>query len=188
MRREARGDLVLLDRDGVLNEDRPNYVKSLDEWVWTPGAREALGRLHAAGVQVAVLTNQSCVNKGIVNAATIQVIHQRMRAEAEAAGGAIDAVFHCPHVDADGCDCRKPLPGLLHQAAAHFGRELTGVPFVGDAGRDLEAAVAAGADPVLVRTGKGATTEGAGVTAGTAVFDDLAAFADYWLGEREAAC
>ena len=184
---EVKGDLVLLDRDGVLNEDRPDYVKSLAEWVWTPGARESLARLHACGVRVAVLTNQSCINKGIVAPQTLEAIHRRMTEEAEAADGAIDAIFHCPHVDADGCDCRKPLPGLLHQAAAHFGRDLAGVPFVGDAGRDLEAAVAAGADPVLVRTGKGAKTEAAGVPAGTVVLDDLTAFADYWLGEK-AAC
>jgi D-glycero-D-manno-heptose 1,7-bisphosphate phosphatase len=184
----AQGDLVLLDRDGVLNEDRPNYVKSWDEWVWAPGAREALARLHGAGVRVAVLTNQSCVNKGILAPETLAAIHRRMAEEAEAAGGAIDAVFYCPHVDADGCDCRKPLPGLLHQAATHFGRDLAGVPFVGDARRDLEAAVAAGAEPVLVRGGKGERTEAEGVPEGTAVFDDLAAFADYWLAREGAAC
>jgi D-glycero-D-manno-heptose 1,7-bisphosphate phosphatase len=172
---------VLLDRDGVLNEDRPNYVKSLDEWVWQDGVLDALARLHAAGVRVGVVTNQSCVGQGILASAQLEAIHARMRSDVAEAGGRIDGIFFCPHVDADGCDCRKPLPGLLHQAAEHFSCSLAGVPFVGDAGRDLVAAMAAGAEPVLVRTGKGAATEGEQLPPGTAVYDDLAAFVDALL-------
>jgi len=173
---------VLLDRDGVLNEDRPDYVKSLDEWAWQPGVLEALARLHAAGIRVAVVTNQSCVAQGILSPDRLEAIHGRMRAEVSEAGGRIDGVFFCPHVDDDACLCRKPLPGLLHQAADYFGCDLAQVPFVGDAGRDLLAAVAAGARPVLVRTGKGAATESEALPPGTAVFDDLPAFVDALLG------
>lgn len=182
--------VVLVDRDGVLNEDRTDYVKSLAEWVWLPGAREALARLHGAGVKVGVLTNQSCVNKGILAPDTLEAIHERMRAEAVAAGGRIDAVFHCPHVDADACDCRKPLPGMIHRAALHFGRDPGEMPFVGDAARDLEAAAAAGAPPVLVRTGKGGATESGTLPPGTTVHDDLAGFVADLLGpdREETAC
>lgn len=176
--------LVLLDRDGVLNEDRPDYVKDWSEWGWEAGALEALAAFRAAGVPVAVFTNQSCVGKGRVSAETLADIHQRMRAEAEAAGGRIDAVFHCPHTDADGCRCRKPAPGLIEQALDHFGvaDRAASVPCIGDAGRDLAACRAAGARPVLVRTGKGADTEAAGEAAGVAVYDDLRAAAAALLG------
>jgi len=182
--------VVLLDRDGVLNEDRTDYVKSLDEWVWLPGAREALARLRSAGIRVGVLTNQSCVSRGIVPPQTVEAVHEHMRSEAEAAGGRIDAVFHCPHVDADGCDCRKPLPGLVHRALAHFRCDPEGVPFVGDAPRDLQAAASGGVRPVLVRTGKGTASEAGALPAGTAVHDDLAAFVEALLGAapEDAAC
>ena len=184
--------LILLDRDGVLNEDRPDYVRSADQWVWVPGAREALARLAAAGVRVGVVSNQACVGKGLVAAATLEAIHARMRREAEAAGGRIDAVFVCPHTDDADCDCRKPAPGLLRRAADHFGMDLAGVPFVGDARRDLDAAIAAGARPVLVRTGKGADTEAAGPPSEAAVYPDLPAFVADLLGEdrqgKETAC
>ena len=178
----VRPACVLLDRDGVLNEDRPEYVKSLDEWVWQEGVLEALARLHAAGIRVGVVTNQSCVNQGILPSEQLESIHARMRADVADAGGRIGGIFFCPHTDADGCDCRKPLPGLLHQAAEFFGCSLDGVPFVGDAGRDLLAAMAAGARPVLVRTGKGRATEAEQLPPGTMVYDDLPAFVDDLLG------
>lgn len=172
---------VLVDRDGVLNEDRPDYVRSSVDWAWQEGVREALARLWAAGIRVGVVTNQSCVGQGIVSSADLERVHARMLAEAAEAGGRIDGVFFCPHVDGDDCHCRKPLPGLLHQAAEHLGCELAGVPFVGDAGRDLLAAMAAGADPVLVRTGKGLATEAGGVPPGATVYDDFPAFVDSLL-------
>ena len=168
--------LVLLDRDGVLNRDRPDSVKDWSEWQWEAGAREALAALRAAGVTVAVFTNQGCVGKGLVSPATLDDIHTRMRAEAEAAGGRIDAIFHCPHTDADGCRCRKPAPGLIEQALAYYAiPQPDAVPCIGDAGRDLAACRAAGARPMLVRTGKGAETEATGEAAGVAVFDNLGA-------------
>lgn len=175
---------VLVDRDGVLNEDRPDYVRSRGQWVWQDGVLAALARLRAAGIRVGVVTNQSCIGQGILSSQDLERIHSRMRTEAADAGGRIDGVFVCPHVDADGCQCRKPLPGLLHQAADHFGCDLAGIPFVGDAGRDLLAAMAAGADPVLVRTGKGVVTEGQGLPPGTVVYDDFPAFVDSLLGSR----
>ncbi|MEF8793247.1 D-glycero-beta-D-manno-heptose 1,7-bisphosphate 7-phosphatase [Thiohalorhabdus sp.] len=172
---------VLVDRDGVLNEDRPDHVRSPDEWVWLDGVPEALARLRAAGIRVAVVTNQSGLGQGILSPEDLERIHGRMTAEAGDAGGRIDGVFFCPHVDADACGCRKPLPGLLHQAAEDLGCELTDVPFVGDAERDLQAALAAGAEPVLVRTGKGAATESRGLPPGTVVHADLPAFVDSLL-------
>lgn len=174
--------LVLLDRDGVLNVDRPDYVKAWSEWRWETGALAGLAAFRAAGVPVAVFTNQGCVGKGLVGPATLTDIHVRMRAEAEAAGGRIDAVFHCPHTDADGCGCRKPAPGLIEEALAHFGvRDPAAVPCIGDADRDLAACRAAGARPVLVRTGKGAATEAAGEADGVPVYDDLRAAAQALL-------
>lgn len=175
--------LVLLDRDGVLNRDRPDYVKSWSEWVWEAGALEALAAFRAAGVTVAVFTNQGCVGKGLVSPEELADIHARMRAEAEAAGGRIDGLFHCPHTEADACRCRKPAPGLIEQALAHYGiTEPAAVPCIGDAGRDLAACRAAGTRPVLVRTGKGAETEAAGEAADVAVYDDLYAAARALLG------
>lgn len=178
----AQPACVLLDRDGVLNQDRPDYVKSWEEWVWQEGVLAALARLKAAGVRVGVVTNQSCVGQGLVSSDTLEAIHARMRSEVAEAGGRIDGIFFCPHTDAAGCDCRKPMPGLLYQAAAYFGCTLADVPYVGDAGRDLLAAMTAGARPVLVRTGKGVATESGTVPPGTAVYDDLPAFVDALLG------
>ncbi len=175
---------VLLDRDGVLNRDRPDYVEGPEQWVWQPGAREALARLAQSGLTVLVLTNQAGIGHGRLGIEDLEAVHARMRAEADTAGGRIDGVFYCPHTEAEGCDCRKPRPGLLHQAVERFGHPLVGIPFVGDARRDLEAAVAAGARPVLVRTGKGRATEADGVPPGTVVFDDLPAFVDALLEER----
>lgn len=174
---------VLLDRDGVLNRDRPDYVASTTQWVWQPGAREALARLTQSSLAVVVLTNQAGIGHGRLGTGDLEAVHGRMRAEAEAAGGRIDGVFFCPHTEDEGCDCRKPRPGLLNRAAKHFGQPLAGTPFVGDARRDLEAAVAVGARPVLVRTGKGRATEVEGVPPGTAVFDDLPEFVDALLKE-----
>ena len=175
---EAGDPVLLLDRDGVLNEDRPHYVRTPADWVWVPGTREALARLTAAGVRLGVVTNQACIGKGVVTPATLAAIHGRMVREAAEAGARIEAVFVCPHADNQPCRCRKPGPGLIEQAAVHFGCPSAAMPFVGDARRDLEAAAAAGSPPVLVRTGKGAETEAAGLPAGVAVFDDLPALAE----------
>jgi len=141
---------VLIDRDGVINRDSDEYIKSVAEWQPLPGSLEAIARLGAAGFRIGVVTNQSGVGRGLLSEATLGAIHAAMQAAAAAAGGEIGAVFYCPHRPDEGCDCRKPAPGLLLQAAAHFGRGPGGVPFIGDKASDVEAARAAGARPILV--------------------------------------
>jgi D-glycero-D-manno-heptose 1,7-bisphosphate phosphatase len=170
--------LVVLDRDGTINYDSDQYVKSPAEWKPIPGALEAIARLNHAGWRVVVATNQSGIARGLLDVATLNAIHAEMQRAVAHAGGRIDAVFFCPHAaDAD-CECRKPRPGMLHEIARRLNVDLADVPVVGDAPRDLHAAAAAGAQPVLVLTGKGRRTREAGnLPPGTRVFADLAAFA-----------
>ncbi|MFP4683423.1 MAG: D-glycero-beta-D-manno-heptose 1,7-bisphosphate 7-phosphatase [Ectothiorhodospira sp.] len=177
--------LVILDRDGVINRDSPDYIKSPQEWIPLPGSLEAIARLTRAGWRVAVATNQSGLARGLFDAATLEAIHDRMRRAVEAAGGRIDCIHHCPHGPDDGCDCRKPRPGLLHRIADDLGVSLAGVPAVGDSARDLEAARAAGCRPLLVRTGNGARTLArGGLPPETQVFPDLAAVVEHLLAEE----
>ncbi len=183
--------LVILDRDGTINEDRRDFVKSADEWVALPGALEAIARLNHAGWHTVVATNQSGLARGLLDMATFNAIHTRMNRELAAFGGRIDAVFFCPHGPDDGCTCRKPLPGLFETIGERYGLDLGDVPGVGDSLRDLQAAVAAGCPPHLVRTGNGAGLDDAEITAlcaqapGTVVHADLAGFAQHLLeGER----
>lgn len=150
--------LIILDRDGVINEDSDAYIKSPEEWVPIPGSLEAIARLNRAGWTVAVATNQSGVGRGLYDLATLERIHARMNAALAAAGGHVDALYYCPHTPEDHCACRKPLPGLLESIARHYGVSLAGVPAIGDSLRDLQAAAAVGARPILVRTGKGERT------------------------------
>jgi D-glycero-D-manno-heptose 1,7-bisphosphate phosphatase len=142
--------LVLVDRDGVINRDSDEYIKSVAEWEPLPGSLEAIADLTRAGFQVVVITNQSGVGRGLFSEQTLAEIHAEMRARAAAAGGKIAAIFYCPHQPGDGCHCRKPKPRLLQQAAAKFGVSLTGVAFIGDKPSDVEAATNAGARPILV--------------------------------------
>lgn len=147
----ARQPALILDRDGVLNERPPRaeYVRCPDEFRWLPGAREALQRFRAAGFRIAVVSNQAGVGRGVMTADALAAVTARMEADAEAAGGHIDAVFYCPHPwDAD-CDCRKPRPGLLFQAQRALDLDLTRTPFVGDDERDGAAARAAGCPFVM---------------------------------------
>jgi D-glycero-D-manno-heptose 1,7-bisphosphate phosphatase len=150
--------LVLIDRDGVINRDSDEYIKSVEEWVPLPGSLEAIADLTRAGFTVAVITNQSGIGRGLFSEETLAEIHTAMRAAVEAAGGTLAGIFYCPHRPDAGCDCRKPEPGLLLQAARRFGVALDGVAFIGDKPSDVEAAVAAGARPVLV--GPGASAPG----------------------------
>lgn len=174
--------LVILDRDGVINEERVDYVRSLEQWRPLPGSLEAIARLCHAGLAVAVATNQSGVGRGLMSARALEAIHARMRTAVRAAGGELAGVFHCPHAPEENCRCRKPLPGLLKQIENAVGLPVAGEYMVGDSMRDLEAAVAAGARPVLVRTGFGAATERElPRKSAVAVFDDLAAFAAWLL-------
>ena len=186
--------LVVLDRDGTINEDRDDYVKSADEWVPIPGALEAVARLHQAGWHVVVATNQSGLGRGLFDMYTLNEMHAKMNALLAPLGGRIDAVFFCPHAPEDQCRCRKPLPGLFEAIGERFGVEMAGVPAVGDTLRDLQAASAVGCTPHLVRTGKAAALDAAGLQAmrdkipGLAVHADLAAFVDALLaGERRRA-
>ena len=176
---KSRFRLVVLDRDGVINEESPEFVKSPAEWKPIAGSLEGIALLTSAGYTVAVATNQSGIGRKLMPRGAVEEIHREMTARAAAAGGAIDRVVYCPHAPGEGCDCRKPAPGMLRALAAHYGTSLAAVPVVGDSERDLAAARAVGARPVLVRTGNGRTTEAALAARGAAVeaYDDLAAAA-----------
>ena len=174
--------LVILDRDGVINQDSDNYIKSPEEYIPLPGSLEAIARLNQAGFLVAVATNQSGIGRGLYDQATLDSIHDKLQGLLGGVGGRIDAIFYCPHTPDDHCVCRKPAPGLLQQISEHFGIPLTGVPVIGDAPRDLQAARAVGATPILVRTGKGLRTlENGGDLDEIPVYDDLAEAVDALL-------
>lgn len=179
--------LVILDRDGVINEDSDAYIKSPEEWIPIPGAAEAIARLHHAGYRVVVATNQSGVARNYFSIATLDAIHRRMLEHVRAAGGDLAGIYFCPHGPDDGCDCRKPLPGLIDRIIADHG-DVRGVPLVGDSLRDLECGVARGCRPVLVRTGKGERTLAKGLPATlgeVAIYDTLPDFVSAFLAERE---
>lgn len=179
--------LVLLDRDGVLNADRPDYVKSPDELRMLPGAAAAVARLNAAGHRVAVCTNQSCIGRGLLDEAGLARIHARLRAELAGAGAWLDALFHAPDAPWAATERRKPNPGMLREAMAHLRREREPVLFIGDSLTDLQAAHAAGCARILVRSGHGAAVEAAGLPPGllpVPVFDDLARAVDALLSEQ----
>jgi D-glycero-D-manno-heptose 1,7-bisphosphate phosphatase len=168
--------LVILDRDGVINFDSDQYIKSPAEWRPIPGSIEAIARLNQHGFRVAVATNQSGIGRGLFDMATLNAINDKMMEMVFRHGGRIDALFFCPHTAIEDCACRKPRTGMLEEIAARFHTELKGVPCVGDSLKDLQAASAVGAQPVLVLTGKGKQTrEEAGLPPKTLVFDDLAA-------------
>ncbi|HXF66874.1 MAG TPA: D-glycero-beta-D-manno-heptose 1,7-bisphosphate 7-phosphatase [Burkholderiales bacterium] len=178
--------LVILDRDGVINYDSDAYIKSPEEWKPIPGSLEAIARLTQSGFHVVVATNQSGVGRGLFEMATLNAIHDRMHRAVGQAGGRIDAVFYCPHAAEAGCGCRKPKPGLIEEIGRRFNVALASVPCIGDSRRDLEAAAAAGAQPVLVLTGKGEATRRAGaLPPGTQVFRDLAEAAAAIVKNRE---
>lgn len=174
--------LAILDRDGVVNADSEAFVKSPDEWLPLPGALDAIARLYQAGWRVYIATNQSGVARGLFDVATLQAIHEKMRSALAVLGAELEGIVFCPHGPDDGCACRKPQPGLYLQVAEHSGQSLHGVPIIGDSLRDLEAARAVGARPILVRTGKGARTlaEHPELADGE-VYDDLAAAVDALL-------
>jgi D-glycero-D-manno-heptose 1,7-bisphosphate phosphatase len=147
--------LVILDRDGVINQDSDEFIKSVEEFVPISGSLEAIARLNQAGFQVVIASNQSGVARGLLDLATLEAIHQKLHQLLAAVGGHVDGIFYCPHGPDEDCDCRKPLPGLLKQIGEEFGVSLEGVPVIGDSLRDLQSAVAVGARPILVSTGKG---------------------------------
>jgi D-glycero-D-manno-heptose 1,7-bisphosphate phosphatase len=166
--------LVLLDRDGVLNQDRDDYVKSPAELIVLPDAPEAVARLNRAGVKVAVVTNQSAVGRGIITLADLEAIHARLIERLAAAGAALDALLFAPDAPDGASDRRKPGPGMLHEAMAQFRVGPEETVMIGDQPTDAEAARRAGVGFILVRTGKGRVTEARQPPVGArAVFDDL---------------
>ena len=178
---------IILDRDGTINRDSDDYIKSPDEWQPLPGALEAIARLSQAGWHLVIASNQSGLGRGLFDVATLNLIHEKMNKLLTAAGGRIDAIFYCPHVPQDKCSCRKPLPGLFEQIGDRLGAQLDQVHAVGDTLRDAQAAAAVGCQTHLVCTGKhegwvGPTLpEGFPVT--TVVHEDLAAFAEWVLSK-----
>jgi D-glycero-D-manno-heptose 1,7-bisphosphate phosphatase len=182
--------LVILDRDGTINADSDEFIKSPQEWEPLPGALEAIAKMNHAGWHVAIASNQSGLGRGLFDVGSLNAMHAKMHKLLAAHGGRVDAIFYCPHSPDEGCSCRKPLPGLFEQIGERFGIELKGCPVVGDGLRDLQAGIAAGCEPHLVLTGKGAQFRDRALPetfpAGTRVHQDLAAFAD-WLVARTAA-
>lgn len=182
--------LVILGRDGILNEYREDHVKAPEEWVPLPGALEAVARLNHAGWHAVVATNQSGIGRGMIDMASVNAVHAHMNQQLMAQGGRLDAVFFCPHTPEDGCDCRKPLPGMLHDIGRRYGLDLRHVPMVGDTPRDLQAAQAAGCEPHLVLTGRARDLDEDVLRAaleqvpGSRVHADLAAFVEFIL-ERD---
>uniref|UniRef100_E6QXG1 D,D-heptose 1,7-bisphosphate phosphatase n=1 Tax=mine drainage metagenome TaxID=410659 RepID=E6QXG1_9ZZZZ len=171
--------MIILDRDGVINQDSDHYIKTPEEWKPIPGSLEAIARLNQAGYRVVVATNQSGVARGLFDMAMLNAIHARMHKAVTQVGGHIDAVFYCPHASDEKCACRKPYAGMFLEIAERFDISLVGVPAVGDSLRDLQAASAVGAAPILVLTGKGRTTLASGdVAPGVQVVADLSAAVD----------
>ena len=152
---------VFLDRDGVINANRPDHVKTWDEFEFLPGALPALARLKGLGWPVVVISNQAAIGRGQVSQGVVEDIHARMVARIQEAGGRVDRVFYCPHRPEERCGCRKPQPGLLLQAAQEMDLDLHGSFLIGDAESDIQAALAVGCRPVLVKTGRGLAHLGA---------------------------
>jgi D-glycero-D-manno-heptose 1,7-bisphosphate phosphatase len=149
---------VILDRDGTINADSDAFVKSPDEWLPLPGSLEAIAELNRHGFKVAVITNQSGIARGLFDLATLAAMHEKMRRMLAELGGRVDAIYFCPHGPKQQCTCRKPKPGLFDAFAREADVDLRTVYAIGDSYRDIEAARAAGARPVLVKTGKGMKT------------------------------
>ena len=151
--------LVILDRDGVINEDSDAFIKSPAEWLPIKGSLEAIARLNQAGYQVVIASNQSGIARGLFSIEILNQIHEKMHQMLAELSGHVDAVFFCPHGPEDGCHCRKPAVGLFEQIAERLGVSLQNIAVIGDSLRDLQAAQAVGAEPMLVLTGKGETTQ-----------------------------
>jgi D-glycero-D-manno-heptose 1,7-bisphosphate phosphatase len=167
--------LVILDRDGVINYDSDQYIKSPAEWKPIPGSIEAIARLHRNGYRIVVATNQAGIGRGLFDMATLNAINDKMTGLVFMQGARIDALFFCPHTAAENCNCRKPRTGMYEEIARRFATDLAGVPCIGDARRDLEAAASMGCQPILVLTGKGQKTHKEGkLPEKTLVFADLA--------------
>jgi len=179
--------LIILDRDGVINHDSDAFIKSPDEWVPIPGSLQAIARLNQAGYRVVVATNQSGIGRKLFDMTTLNAIHQKMHTAAQQVGATIDAVFFCPHMADDNCDCRKPKPGMLQEIARRYEVNLKGVHTIGDSLRDLQSGFVVGCIPHLVLTGKGRKTqEKGGLPPGTQIYPDLATVVDHLLAVNQA--
>ncbi len=177
--------MIILDRDGVINEDSDDYIKSVDEWNPIPGSLEAINRLKKAGYLVIVATNQSGIARGLFNEEVLRQIHDKMHRLLASRGASVDGIFYCPHGPQDNCTCRKPKPGLLFQIAKQFDINLAETVFVGDSISDIRAAEMANAIPVLVRTGKGEQVmQNYPEAVNVPVYDDLAHFTRETLRKR----
>ncbi len=177
--------LVILDRDGVINYDSDQYIKSPAEWRPIPGSIEAIARLNQHGYRIAVATNQSGIGRGLFDMGTLNAINDKMMELVFRQGGRIDALFFCPHTAVEECGCRKPRTGMFEEIAARFHTELKAVPSIGDSLKDLQAAEAVGAQPILVLTGKGTHTQKAGtLPKKTLVFEDLAEASRHLVGHE----
>jgi D-glycero-D-manno-heptose 1,7-bisphosphate phosphatase len=176
--------LVILDRDGVINEDSDEFIKALDEWRPLPGSIDAIARLSRHGFSVTVATNQSGLGRGLFTLDDLEAIHERLVEMVETAGGHLDGIFYCPHTPNDHCDCRKPKVGLIDAIERELNQTAQGAWLIGDSKRDLEAGLSKGCVPVLVLTGKGAATkkqlalDDSGKWRDLHVYADLAAAAD----------
>jgi len=182
--------LVILDRNGTINVHREDFVKSDIEWTPLPGALEAVAKLNHAGWHVVIASNQSGLGRGLFDMASLNAMHAKMHKMLAAVGGRVDAVFYCPHSPDEGCECRKPAPGLFRQIGDRYGIDLKDVPTAGDSLRDLQAGASAGCEPHLLLTGMGAACRGVDplppeYPANTMVHESLAAFVDFLLA-REA--
>jgi D-glycero-D-manno-heptose 1,7-bisphosphate phosphatase len=167
--------LVILDRDGVINQDSDQFIKNPDEWIPIPGSLEAIAMLNQHGFRVAIATNQSGIARGLFDMTALNAIHDKMHRALAQVGGRIDAMFYCPHAADDHCDCRKPKTKMIEDIGRRFSVDITHVPAVGDALRDLQAFANAGCQPILVRTGKGEKTLAqGGYPPSTWLCDDLA--------------
>ncbi len=171
--------LVVLGRDGVINELADGPITSVAQWQPIDGSVEAIARLCQAGYHVVVVANLPAIGRGLLTLEELHQIHEKMNQTIAAAGGHLDGVFFCPHIPDDDCNCRKPRAGLLDSIMERLNIELTGVPLVGDSLRDVQAAMVVGARPVLVRTGEGAITlEQNKRLDNVDLYDDLASFVE----------
>ena len=150
--------LIILDRDGVINHDMPGYVKTPDEWQPIAGSMEAIARLYHANFRIVIASNQSAIGRGLMSPEALYEIHLKMQGLLSGLGARVEALFFCPHSPAARCDCRKPQPGLLQQISQRFKINLSGVPFIGDTLKDVVAALSVEAEPLLVLTGQGQDT------------------------------
>ena len=170
---------VLLDRDGVINHDSDEFIKTPEQWLPMDGSLEAIALFNKHGYKVVVVTNQSGLARGLFDAAMLERIHAKMRRMTAEKGGKIDAIYFCPHGPDDGCNCRKPKPGLLETFAGDHNVKLSGIAVIGDSLRDLQAAQAAGANPILVKTGKGQQTLQKNPNLNIPIFENLYDAAKY---------